>query len=179
MIFAGVLHRDDIDLAANVLGQKDNLLADYGSLHDIKRSEVGHSVYQALSRGSGRDTINGEALPMEAWLFHYDDTLADTIRTAMPGISWDEWQPKFIKGVSENATKKTARLVINYLAELQPQVVTVSTKAIKKALGIVCSEDVWIGAVRYVADNCTGWQRDGRSFRRVIATDFGFTSASA
>jgi hypothetical protein len=46
---AGILHRDDIDPAANVLGQKNNLLGDYEGLHAIKKTEVAHCVYQALS----------------------------------------------------------------------------------------------------------------------------------
>ena len=33
-------------------------------------------------------------MPMKAWIIHLDDTLEDTIRTAMPGVKWTEWQPK-------------------------------------------------------------------------------------
>jgi hypothetical protein len=179
VIMAGVLHRDDIDLAANVLGQKDNLLANYGNLHEIKQSEIAHVVYQAMSRGSCRVIVNGEAAPMKAWLIHHDDTLEDTIRIAMPHVQWREWAPLFIKGVAQSETRKVAKTVINYLANLGPHVTSVSAKALKAALGVKCSDDVWKSAVHYVADNGEGWRREGRSFHRVTAADFGFNATEA
>ena len=167
VIMAGVLHRDDIDLAANVIGQKDDLLADHGDLHEIKKSEVAHVVYQALSRGSCRQIINGEASPMRAWLLHHDATLENTIRSAMPGVQWREWEPKFIKGAATRKTKTTADTIIAYLKTLPSEIAQVSTRKIKDALGLGDMPRMTFSrAVQLVPELISGWALDGRSLVR-------------
>jgi hypothetical protein len=169
VIMAGVLHRDDIDLAANVLGQKDDLLGDYEDLHAIKKSEVAHCVYQALSRGSCRMIVNGEAMPMKAWIIHHDDTLETTIRAAMPGIRWTEWRPQFVKGAAERKTKKVADALVTYLGNLAPNVSSISTKALKPLVATDATEKVWRQAITVATEVASGWSKVGRSFCRINA----------
>src|SRR3546814_5322099 len=46
VIMIGILHRNDHDLAAEIIGEQDDPLADLSDLYDIKKSEIAHSVYQ-------------------------------------------------------------------------------------------------------------------------------------
>lgn len=166
VIMAGVLHRDDLDLAANVVGQKDDLLADYGDLRSIKQSEVAHCVYQALSRGSCRRIVNGEAAPMKAWIIHHDDTLGDTLRTAMAGVVWSEWTPKFIKGISDRKVKTLARRILDHLATHTGG--TISTRSLKTALGLKDTPaKTFQRAVALMQTMTDGWKLEGRS---LVAT---------
>jgi len=88
VIFAGVIHRSETDLAASIVGQQDNLLADVPStqITEVRRSECAHALYQAMSRGSCRETVDGQARPMRVWLMHYDKQLRDLIDKVMPGV---------------------------------------------------------------------------------------------
>lgn len=98
VVFAGVIHRSEIDLAAAILGQQDNLLAPVlgTQLVEVRRSENAHALYQAMSRGSCRETVDGQAKPMRVWLIHYDKRLPDLIDKVMPGVRWETWTPKFL-----------------------------------------------------------------------------------
>src|SRR5260370_41015139 len=90
-----------------------------------------HCVYQALSRGSCRMIVNGEAMPMKAWIIHHDDTLETTIRAAMPGVRWGEWRPRFVKGAAERKTKKVADAIAGYLGKLPSGIDRISSMALK------------------------------------------------
>ena len=72
IVFAGVIHRSETDLAASIVGQQDSLLAVVPSkqITEVKRSECAHALYQAMSRGSCRETVDGQAKPMQVWLIH-------------------------------------------------------------------------------------------------------------
>src|SRR5262249_25126829 len=77
VVFAGVIHRSETDLAASIVGQQDNLLAPVSGrqISEVRRSENAHALYQAMSRGSCRGTVSGQAKPMRVWLIHYDNAL--------------------------------------------------------------------------------------------------------
>ena len=96
-------------------------------------------------------------------------TLEDTIRAAMPGVKWTEWQPKFIQGVAAKKTKAAARAISEFLGRLPVTVAKVSSKVIRQGIALAISEDVRIAAVKSVdAENLT-WKRQGRSFIRATA----------
>jgi hypothetical protein len=54
VIFAGVLHRADVDLGGAIAGQKDDLTANISQaeIAKVKRSEIAHSLLQAINRGA-------------------------------------------------------------------------------------------------------------------------------
>src|SRR3546814_7301025 len=88
----GILHRNDHDLAAEIIGEQDDPLADLSDLYDIKKSEIAHSVYQAINRSAARFIVDGRAKPANIWLMHYDPELEDILRIAMPDVEWCEWE---------------------------------------------------------------------------------------
>jgi hypothetical protein len=167
VVMCGVLHRDDLDLAASVLGQKDDLLGDHEDLAEIKRSEVAHVVYQALSRGSCRKIVNGEALPMKAWIIHLDDRLGEQIKVAMPGVVWSEWTPQFIKGVATRKTKALAETILDHLEAVKPA--SMSTRALKEALGLKnVPKRTFTNALEILITLTNKWAVNGRSVVAVM-----------
>ena len=63
VIFAGVLHRADVDLGGAIAGQKDDITTDISQaeITKVKRSEIAHSLLQAINRGACRQTVYGKA----------------------------------------------------------------------------------------------------------------------
>lgn len=168
-ILCGVLHRDDLDLAASVLGQKDDLLADHEDLAEIKRSEVAHVVYQAISRGPSRKIINGEAGAQNVWLIHLDDRLGDLLKVAMPGLVLREWQPQFLQGAATRKTKTLAETILDHLEATKPA--QVSTRALKGMLGLQrVPRMTFTDALTKLVTMTDKWRLDGRSLVAVGET---------
>jgi hypothetical protein len=46
-----------------------------------------------MSRGSCRDTVDGEAKAVRVWLMHYDGKVCDLVSKIMPGVVWRSWSP--------------------------------------------------------------------------------------
>ena len=113
------------------------MLADVqGSLvTDIQRSEIAHSLYQAMSRGSCRDTVDGHAKPMKAWLIHHDNGIHDIINKVMPGVSWSVWTPKHLTQIDAK-TDEVVLKVLGYLRSLPDTETKVSTRVVKDVLGL-------------------------------------------
>ena len=169
IVFAGVIHRSETDLAASIVGQQDNLLAVVPSkqITEVRRSENAHALYQAMSRGSCRETVNGQARPMRVWLIHYDKQLRDLIDKVMPGVRWEPWAPKFIDPL-QTKTEELLFQVLAYLRHLGPEVTKVSTKVVKDALEIADTlSRTFTRAVQRVSDTDAGWYLCGRSLQRA------------
>src|SRR5207248_2659485 len=136
-IFARVINRAEPDLAASTVRQQDHLLADVTStqITEVRRSECAHALYQAISRGSCRETVDGQARPMRVWLMHYDKQLRDLIDKVMPGVRWENWSPKFVDPIQTKTDELTLR-ILAYLRQLGWEITTVSTRAVKDVLGL-------------------------------------------
>lgn len=134
VILAGVMQRSLVDLASAYLGQMDNIQADFtdDEIRDIWRSEVAHTAYQALSRGSCRVVENGQAKPMTAYIIHRDDTLQDELASVMPGAEWRVWDwTEETEGYKGNISE-TANRIEAVLRELPPEIEKLSTQKLKK-----------------------------------------------
>jgi hypothetical protein len=142
-------------------------LGDVWTVNEVKPSEIAHCVYQALSRGSCRTSIEGEAALMKAWIIHPEATLEDDIKTAMPGVRWTEWAPRFLKGVGGRKTRTMVKAITDYLNALPDTVLKVSGKALKVAVSHDATEAVWRDATAFLSERLTGWTREGRSFVRI------------
>jgi hypothetical protein len=170
VVFAGVIHRSETDLAAAIVGQQDNLLANVTStqLVEVRRSENAHALYQAMSRGSCRETVDGQAKPMRVWLIHYDKKLPALIDKVMPGVRWETWTPKFVDPIQTKVEELTLQ-VLAYLRHLGPEITKVSTRVLKEALGLTdMPPRTFTRAVRRVSDAEAGWCLFGRSLQRAL-----------
>jgi hypothetical protein len=174
VVFAGVIHRSETDLAAAIVGQQDDLLAPVTGKQvvEARRSENAHALYQAMSRGACRETVDGQARPMRVWLIHYDRKLPALIDKVMPGVRWETWIPKFLDPI-QTKVEALALQVLAYLRHLRPEITKVSTRVLRQTLGLSDIPDrTFTRVVRQVADADVGWSLYRRSLQR---STFGLT----
>ena len=79
---------------AQAIGQTGDLcksIDDMPPLAEIKRGDVCGAVYQALSRGSCRYSVEGKAMPMNVWMTNWDDKIKMELERVMPKLTWKDW----------------------------------------------------------------------------------------
>lgn len=176
IVFAGVLHLEDEMLLAHAVGQSGNLLTPLDerfNVGDIKRGEIASTLYQAMSRGSCRFTIDGKAKPMKVWLVHHDEKIKAELERVMPGLVWADWDI----GSNREANKAEAiALRISDHLRSHPGD-KVSNRSIKAALGLGDTpSNTFARAARSV--DAPGWTKQGQSFVRLgSAAAYGFQPA--
>lgn len=169
VIFAGVLHRDHIEIASAIAGQKDDLLTPITTklVRDVVRSEIGHCLYQAMSRGSCRIVRGGVTLPMNVWLIHRDSTIHELLEKVMPGVNWKVWLSKYVNQNAGKIDTLTLR-IIAYLDGLPLTQWKVSTSKIKKELNLKdIPPTTFTLAVQSVCKQ-SGWVIQDRSLTRLF-----------
>jgi hypothetical protein len=168
MIFAGILHRSYHDLASCIVGQKDDLMhrVDHHQLRRLLQSEVAHSVYQALCRGSCRLIIGNQAKPMKAWLIHRDRSIRSTLGEVMPGVRWAIWETKYLH---VDARAELLDTIGQALDAVPSTTKRISVSSLKKAMGLKPTESrsTFGRALEDYLFDCTTWERDGRSLVRI------------
>ena len=168
VIFAGVLHRADVDLAGAIAGQRDDLLAEITSaeVESVKRSEVAHSLLQALNRGSCRGTVAGKASPMSAYLMHYDYGIREVLSRAMPGLVWQDWEPRHIRAKSHTMAE-AIQAITKALDALPADTTSVTLRHLKGTLGdLDVPARTWTRALDMVLEGGARWEREARSLIR-------------
>ncbi len=170
MIFAGVLHRNMLDLAANLVGQKGNLWAmvDHTELRRILNSEIAHSVYQALCRGSCRTMVDNQAKAMKAWIMHSDDgSLRLALDEVMPGMKWCNWEPQHLKtSATDGPRGRHVRLIKAYLDALEQTVQSISIQRMRADLGVTPKAATFSRAVGDYLEAYPMWEKKGRTLHR-------------
>jgi len=118
-ILVGVLHRSDIDLAAEMIGEKRDLSADITKRFEIQRTECAHRIYQAINRSACRIIKDGRAQRTNVWLIHHDENFEDLLRPHMPGVKWREWKPNHLNGRVDSKAKKVSKTTAEILGDLR------------------------------------------------------------
>lgn len=168
VIFAGVLHRSDADLAGAMIGQSDNLLRPVSTMdiQTVRRSEVAHGLYQAMNRGACRTTENGEAGRMRVWLPHRDKKVREVLDTVMPGLVWTEWRGEVLEGATSKE-EDLADKINGYLNGLSREVFQMSTRKMKQEVDAgSAARMTWTRALRRALDSRNDWTMSGRSVIR-------------
>lgn len=177
VILLGILHPPALTLAGQMIGQQNDLTAPLGKdrLEDAMQGEVAHYAYQALSRGTCRSVVDGQAKPMRAWLLHYNHQALDLMKDRMPGAKWVPWEAVHLRTLGEQKVERVARNIAHCLEGLGKDIHRASVKALKVTLGV---DDLpsrsWTRAAAGAAEIVVGWKKQGRSFVRLSATDYGF-----
>lgn len=172
VIFAGVLHRSYLDLAACMVGQEDNLLHPISNadLKRVRMSEMAHCLYQAMCRGSARILKSGTASPMKVWLIHKDKKIRKLLNTVMPLLQWAKWNPRHLVG--QGKIMDVAEQIEEYLEKTTLD--KISTSQLKKALGLKeIPRQTWNHALAAALEELH-WILEGRSLVRVTAETYGF-----
>ena len=169
VIFAGVLHRSDADLAGAMIGQSDNLLRPVSTtdILSVRRSEVAHGLYQAMNRGACRTTENGAAGRMNVWLPHRDTKVREVLDTVMPGLVWTKWHGEFLEGAASKE-EDLADKITGFLTELPRKISEISTRKMKQEIDAgAVSPRTWTRALQRAVDTEAGWTISGRSVVRA------------
>jgi hypothetical protein len=166
VVFAGVLHRSQIDLAASMAGQAGDITLSPAKerVQEVLTSELAHYLYQAMSRGSCREIVNGQAKPMTVWLPMRDELVRPLLDAVAPGLRWESWWPQGVEGSS--ASFKVAEEITAFLTALPARITKVSAAMVKKSMSVPVTKAVWALAVETVARQSTGWRREDRSWMR-------------
>lgn len=93
VILYGLHFRDSADLAGLYFGARRDINVRYGSrqLKAHSQAEAAQSALQALSRGTCRSMVDGQALPMTGYIMTKDKTVLEYLSALMPGVRFDEW----------------------------------------------------------------------------------------
>ena len=169
VVLAGVLQRAPISLAAEYVGQIDDLKREVSkeTIKEIHQSEVCHCIYQALSRGACRFMDNGKARAMRAWFIHKDE-VREELDKVMPGAKWLRWHS--IAGVN---VRKIAGLSQDIAAHLEGLAGTVDKVSIRKLKADMrdklkdVSNRTWTFALERYLEDSPPWRLQERSLERV------------
>lgn len=171
----GVLRRDVLDIASQIVGQRADLLAphaaDPAEISRVVRSEMFHNIIQAAGRGSCRTTRDGAAEPMSLTLLCVETFPSEWWQAAMPGVVVSEECP----GRKARAASQTAaeRAVLDALEGLPQTHGAVSSRTLKVLAGLQSMKPNRYSELldKIVAAGLHGWRRDGQSFNRCLFTD--------
>jgi hypothetical protein len=170
VILAGIVQRSQVDLAAAYLGQTGDLTGSvsYEKVKELINSECTHVAYQAGSRGSCRDIVNGFARRMSLYLIHRDASIRTELQKVMPGATWKVWEKQY-GDPGEGVVATTASRIAGYLETLPKEIDKVSTKAIKKEVPELAkvAKRTFSHAVQ-VVEELAPWRTEGLSLVRMF-----------
>lgn len=179
-VFAGVLHRSNLDIASYIVGQRDDLWhpATVEEINDALIAEVAHGVYQAMSRGSCRKVVGNQAAKMDAWLLYPKrnfDKLKARLSAAMRGLQWAAWKAEHLK--REGRRGAAVSLILNALEAVPASVTKVSTRRLKDASPILADipESTFLRAAQAISEQDACWEYGRRSFIRKDAFEAHFS----
>ena len=201
VILAGVIRRDRLELEGAILGQVDKLDTQVTS-QEVSQADLGevlHSIYQALNRGTCRNTINGQAAPMTGWIMHRNTNIQEPLSRIMPGIRWGRWKPNHFTEdeAKEGAIEKATQAIVDYLAPSETRnapierspygdsagFAKISFRQLRKNLNMAngqsqaVADRTWTVARQSADERLQGiWRIEGASYVRVSAEFYGFTS---
>jgi hypothetical protein len=170
VILAGVLHRSLLDIAAAAVGQLDDRKAklEVGRLNELLESEIGHSIFQAISRGKCREIDRGQAKPMKAWVIH-PRPLQRLLEPVLPGAQWRTWVPVHGGVCGSSEVAQLAARMSDYLKTLPATAERMPTKQIREVLGVPAeAARTFQRAVERLLDLSAGdWEKQGQALVRV------------
>ncbi|WP_420564725.1 hypothetical protein [Thalassobaculum sp.] len=93
VILYGLHFRDSTDLAGLYFGAKQDLSVRYGPRQTTAHvhAEAAQSAFQALSRGSCRTMVDGQAKPMTGYIMTPDQHVLEYLGVLMPGAQFVGW----------------------------------------------------------------------------------------
>lgn len=164
VITVGILYRDTKELAANIIGQSRdmNYLVTNKEIHETQCSEQADLIYQGISRGNSRNTINGVAGQMTVYLIHNEPEVLKYLGKVMPNVSIQDYQPKYL--VRSNSDWWTISNNINEYLEVYDGE-SISIKKLKKAAtqDLDSNSKAWRKAIENVESTNYGWMKEGKS----------------
>jgi hypothetical protein len=172
LITVGVMYLPPSAVASMIIGQTRNLhygLSD-SEVRTVLLSEQAEMIYQGVSRGHSRKTVDGRAGAQTIYLFHPAkdwDRIYPLLRELMPGMRVERYYPAFLIRESKKAAFEVARNIVDFLAELPLNVVAASTRGILKTHRLNGNDRVWREGLEIALDQLRGWRKEGQMFIRI------------
>lgn len=173
ILTCGILFRNWNEVSSSIIAQTRNLnysLLD-SDINDTYYSEQAEMLYQGISRGNSRNTIDGKAGQQIIYLFHPSEHYSKTItflRRVMPNMKESKYVTKFLAQGRKNSLGyiELAQLIIDFLVANGSVFQQVSTTYIRKILApdINSNSKTWRKAISKVGEEMNGWHLNGRNF---------------
>lgn len=168
----GVLRRDVLDIASNIVGQRTDLLAreaaDPAEVRRVIRSEMFHNVIQAAGRGSCRTTKDGAAGAMTLTLLCVETFPPEWWQEAMPGVVVTEEKPNAqARALRQSDSERAIHAALEALPLNQERV---STRVLKSLAGLQSLRpNRYSELLKHL--HIPNWRRDGQSLYRCLFVD--------
>jgi hypothetical protein len=170
VLLIGILHREETELHAQYLGERDNLaliLSDE-KVKQISLSERAHLAYQALSRGACRVMGDGgKANKMTGYVIEVEAALEVELSKVMPAVKWDRWDAVHS---SQTAHGQLVGDLYSQICEQlsQTKAETVTIRSLKKAVGRSATTfTTWQKALKRALDQNPQWIQSGQRLNRA------------
>lgn len=170
VLMVGIYRRSHLDLSAALAGQKESLdhqkVDDHSLIKEVERTEMFHSLMQAIGRGSCRETVDGEARPMRA-AFIGKESFDDLFRETLPGVRLEEWRSEYLKE-EDGLIHRSSITLKATLDKLPADQLKVSSTALKREAGLngVAKQTFTLALTKALRDSGE-WVRGLRSVVRV------------
>jgi len=181
-IFCGLLFQPIAALAMSLKGIAKDMERDLYTdklLYRTQVSEQAHIFYQAVSRGSSRETIDGKCMEHSVYLFHHTPfELKRTLDKVFPESKWVRYETKHLDNTTSLAEER-AVAINKALSDLTAEefrslcginsksTEKVSTRQVKKHLFPELKANDWKSAIRTMNRiEFYEWKVEGKSFKR-------------
>jgi hypothetical protein len=175
----GVLYMPDDAIASMILGQTGNLSYPLAApeVRRVKHSEQAEMLYQAISRGNSRRTVDGRAGDETIFLFHpLKDSrhVVERLREVMPGLRVEPYYPRFLLPNRKGAidVEGMASEIGEVLKAVPAEKDAVSVAEVKLAIGaglIDTNSRVWRRAAAVAPTRLDGWRKEEKRYCRVVS----------
>jgi len=171
VITFGILYRDINDMAAQLVAQQRDISAPVTQrqAEEARASEMAQLLYQALSRGSCRRTIDGISAEMNVWLMlpNKDELVIDILKRQFTGATFLHTDTTFLASLNDGREDLIRRLN-EYLGELPLKTNKISIKKLKDAVAPKVSKESqsWRFAVMELKNQNVNWVVQDRSLVR-------------
>ncbi|MBA4260221.1 MAG: hypothetical protein C0446_13735 [Chitinophaga sp.] len=180
-VFCGLLYQPTASLAMTLKGLSGDMERDVyknSLLYKTTIKEQAHIFYQAVSRGSSRETIEGNCLDHSVYFFHSQpEQMKSILDDVFPGAKWLRYDAKYLDNTTSLAYQRAVK-IDNQLSLLTDEeflslcgvngksLDKVSTQKIRKHMLPELKDNEWKQVAREFNDNeFLDWMIEGRSFK--------------
>lgn len=176
VITVGVLYRDNHELAANIIGQTRRL--DYPlidrEVRQVQLSEQADLLYQGISRGNSRNTVEGKAGQQDIFLFHPKKDakpILELLEEIMPGVVVQDYPLTYLQRPPHGNAKHyrdVSSKIREYLTDLDEGVTRLSVRELRDRIFPMLDSNTstWKRALKHALDHLVGWRKDKQSIER-------------
>lgn len=153
---------------ATIVGQTGSLEHDVtaAELTSVAHSEQAELLYQGISRGNSRRTIDGKAGKQTIYLFHPKkdyEPVKELLKEVMPNVQTEEYRSEFLQAGTDQSVEDLKFRVERYLDGVRED--SISCRKLAKELGIETNSREWREAKRKVRS--PQWRNEGKKFVRI------------